>query len=165
MFLKKFSFGEDIRPLVTYLHHNRKEGEELFLNEFSEQQYRFYQRLYYGNKYISDYTGVFSDGAQIYLGKNAIIFGMIPIDQNISYITEDAIMLVRKNSSNRSIINPGKNWFLLAHTKSHGKEFLFNYLNTIGKRINKIQSDSDATLYLYDIYQNPISKNELLTTQ
>ncbi|MEW5894649.1 MAG: hypothetical protein AB1650_02655 [Candidatus Omnitrophota bacterium] len=152
VFLTDFSFGEDIRPLVYFLHNNRKEGEGLYMNELGEQNYRFYGHVFgFG---IKNYSGIFGSMIEKINDKTGILFGFEPLDNaHLSFLTETGEFYIDPETPG-NLIRPGRNWFLIAHSKTAASQILFNYLDRIGQKLLVMKTDRDAALYLYDIGQH-----------
>jgi hypothetical protein len=147
--IKNFSFGEDIRPLITHLNNYRKQDEGLYLNNFSKQAYRFYQYLSpFPNP--DDYVLVLDDTV-LYDGIEYVKFCF----DHQNYFIAETGNFIDLSKNPEPAIQPGRNWFLMAHTKHKSQKILFRFLDRIGTKILEKKSDKDATLYLYDItYQN-----------
>ncbi|MEW5894650.1 MAG: glycosyltransferase family 39 protein [Candidatus Omnitrophota bacterium] len=151
-FASKFSFGEDIRPLVCFLNENRKEGEPIYVNDMAISLFIFYHKLFKpGDSYLKKIRGLIGSDLRTHEGKKGIFLDFTPFapGQSPGFISDSGDFYAPLENPD-NIIRRGRNWFLMAHTKPC-KKVLFDFLEKNGERLLVMKSDRDATLYLYDI--------------
>lgn len=152
-FYRMFSFGEDIRPLIRILDAHYHRGDSVYVNNFGQPAYCFYNYLIREKDNPFDYDGIIGDLVQMIPpdGANhaAILFYPRPFSRVCAIDAQQEIFCDKEDTPFQ--FSSGRNWIVLSHTRADAREILLNYLDSIGDRMMAVQSDRDAFLYLYDI--------------
>lgn len=152
-FYRPFSFGEDVRPLMNFFAANFKKGDGIYVNNFGNSTYAFYNQVIRGKNNPVDYHGVIGDIVIDAVYKNEPVRGIIFYNypSQPDYLITEKKTLIARPGSPPFPLTPGWHWFILTHTREDGRKILIDYLDTIGDRVFFRQSDKNAFLYCYDI--------------